>query len=96
MSVLLEGWSFSKTVRQMREIAEKNSRLIRAYQQMGVNAQSPSSRNGRLVTLSPLLQGQKNNPDDLVPVRAGQVRDFERSSIVTRSSRSSMKEKLEF
>ncbi|KAK3753460.1 hypothetical protein RRG08_056352 [Elysia crispata] len=88
--------SFSKTVRQMQEISEKNSRLIRAYQQMGVNAQSPSSRNGRLVTLSPLLQGQKNSPDDLVPIRAGQVRDFERSSIVTRSSRSSMKEKLEF
>ena len=88
--------SFSKTVQQMQEISEKNSRLIRAYQQMGVNAQSPSSRNGRLVTLSPLLQGQKNSPDDLVPIRAGQVRDFERSSIVTRSSRSSMKEKLEF
>ncbi|RUS71050.1 hypothetical protein EGW08_021184 [Elysia chlorotica] len=82
--------SFSKTVRQMQEISEKNSRLIRAYQQMGVEAQSPGSRGGTLaLPLSPLLRENSNASQGLVSPRSGHIKDLERSSIITRSSRGS-------
>lgn len=90
--------SFSKTVRQMQEISEKNSRLIRAYQQAGVDALSPGTPSSNLqasslAALPPSSPQQSSLLEGLVPVLSRQRKDWERSSIVTRSSRGSLKEK---
>ncbi|GFR66098.1 mitochondrial ribosomal protein VAR1 [Elysia marginata] len=85
--------SFTKTVRQMQEISEKNSRLIRAYHQAGAGGSSPRANLGGFITplSSPRPVGCLGG---LTAVRLRQTKDLERSSIVTRSSYSSQKEKL--
>ncbi|GFN84535.1 U3 small nucleolar ribonucleoprotein protein imp4-like [Plakobranchus ocellatus] len=87
--------SFSKTVRQMQEISEKNSRLIRAYQQCNVSGVVPRNAD-KSWGLSPQLQHQSSDTGglSLLASPTTRVKDVESSSIVTRSSTGSLKKRL--